>query len=423
MAQPVSSSYGSSEHQFGQLWLPDASPPLAGWPVAALIHGGFWRSAWDLELMNDMAASLVSRGVAAWNIEYRRVGHDGGGWPGTGDDVVNGINHLMSLRATHPIDPARVALVGHSAGGHLALWASTSAQIQPSLHLSLGLAPVGDLVDGHNNGVGNGAISDFLGGSPHDVPDRYRNASPVAALQDMRVLSEWVPQAIVQGTEDEDVPLDHVTNYVDQVRAADLSISYDVFDGVGHMELIDPSHPAWAQAQQRVIRAIAPNVVLTGFMGTGKSTVGAALANLLNYDFIDTDTLIESEHGPIPTIFADEGEARFREIERATARHLAERTELVISTGGGMMLDRRNETVLSATGRIVTLEVPPAEILRRVGNVSSRPLLDGPDPEARIAELLAARAPSYRRFEAVDADRPVATVAASILDLLRTVQI
>ena len=136
-------------------------------------------------------------------------------------------------------------------------------------------------------------------------------------------------------------------------------------------------------------------------MGTGKTTVGRLLAGDLGFEFVDTDELIEQRHGPIPDIFATQGERGFREIERALADELAARTGLVISTGGRMMLDPANVRALSASGRVFCLVATPEEVFERVTNDPSRierPLLQVPDPRQRIVELMSERAPEYRRF-------------------------
>src|SRR5262245_28356809 len=134
------------------------------------------------------------------------------------------------------------------------------------------------------------------------------------------------------------------------------------------------------------------NVVLTGFMGTGKTTVGRLLADLLGYEFVDTDELIERRYGPIETIFRDRGEEEFRAIERNLAAELAGRDGLVISTGGRMMLDPSIASTLGAGSRVFCLVASPETIAARVLDGPARPLLAGPDPLARIRELLAERA-------------------------------
>jgi shikimate kinase len=151
---------------------------------------------------------------------------------------------------------------------------------------------------------------------------------------------------------------------------------------------------------------LVDNVVLTGFMGTGKSTVGRLLAARLDYDFIDTDEVIEQRHGPIPEIFATLGEDGFRELEREVACELAKRTEMVIATGGGMILDAQARNALSATGTVLCLIADVDTILERVGkDGDERPLLRGADPRGRIESLLRARADTYAQFVQIDTTR------------------
>ena len=149
------------------------------------------------------------------------------------------------------------------------------------------------------------------------------------------------------------------------------------------------------------------NVVLTGFMGTGKTTVGRLLADRLGYEFVDTDQLIEQRHGPIPQIFGEHGEGEFRRLERDVAAELAERQRLVVSTGGRLMLDAVNAARLGATGDVFCLTASVDTILARVTADDSpveRPLLAGTDVRRRITELLDERAPAYAEFEQVDTD-------------------
>lgn len=146
------------------------------------------------------------------------------------------------------------------------------------------------------------------------------------------------------------------------------------------------------------------NLVLTGFMGTGKTTVGRILAGRLGYDFVDTDAVIESRAGPIHEIFERDGEAGFREMERTVARELAGRTRLVIATGGRMMLDPECAACLEPGADVVCLTAGAETIIERVGDTASRPLLDVPEAPARVRELLAERAEGYGRFPAVDTE-------------------
>jgi shikimate kinase len=149
------------------------------------------------------------------------------------------------------------------------------------------------------------------------------------------------------------------------------------------------------------------NLVLTGFMATGKSTVGRLLADRFGMGFVDTDVVIEERHGPIPEIFETKGEEAFRDMERSLAAELGARTGLVIATGGRMLLDPENLDALARNGTIVCLVASPEEVHRRLsddGSLAKRPLLDVDDPAARIGELLAERAPGYSPFIQVVTD-------------------
>ena len=165
--------------------------------------------------------------------------------------------------------------------------------------------------------------------------------------------------------------------------------------------------PPAAGADRASTRVERPNVVLTGFMGTGKTTVGRLLAHRLQYEFVDTDVLIEARGETIAEIFRSRGEDAFREIEHALAADLAARRGLVVSTGGRMMLDPRNDASLGRSGRVFCLVASPDAILARVHRDDprrERPLLSVGDPRARIVELLAERAAGYARFEQVETD-------------------
>jgi len=162
------------------------------------------------------------------------------------------------------------------------------------------------------------------------------------------------------------------------------------------------------------------NIILTGFMGTGKSTVGRLLAQKLDREFVDTDHMIERRHGPIPRIFEEQGEAGFREIERAIARELATDTGYVIATGGRFMLDPENAAALREGNRIfclvAELDVVMGRVMRRR---NTRPLLAGPNPRERVEKLMQERADGYSAFEAVITDeRPPRLVVEDILSRL-----
>ena len=164
-----------------------------------------------------------------------------------------------------------------------------------------------------------------------------------------------------------------------------------------------------------------PNVIITGFMGTGKTTVGRLVAERLGYEFVDTDELIAATHGSVQQVFAEQGEARFREIEAEVAAELADRHGHVIATGGGMMIDQANVTALAGTGTVVCLTADVDTIVDRAiapgGPV--RPLLAGGDPRNRVDQLLVARAYAYDRFAQIDTtDSTPAEVAEAVVELV-----
>ena len=227
-------SYGELRDQFGELTRPDSgSDP---WPVAVLIHGGFWRERYSLRLEDRLVADLAGRGWAVWNLEYRRVGRRSrGGWPATFEDVAAGIDHLADL--DEPLDLDRVIAIGHSAGGHLALWAAG----RPSrVRLSAAVSQAGllDLREAARRNLSDGAVRELLGGSPEERPDRYDAASPI------ELLPLDGPTLLVHGADDEVVPPDISRAYA---RRATHACELVELPGVGHMEHLDPDTAAWRQ--------------------------------------------------------------------------------------------------------------------------------------------------------------------------------
>ena len=235
--------YGDEASQFGELWLPPDRPAGGRCRVIVLVHGGFWRKIYGLDLMDSLAADLVGRGVAAWNIEYRRVGHDGGGWPGTLTDVAAAVDLLASIGPDRGLDADSTAVVGHSAGGHLALWLSSRPLLPAGTQgsdpvveprIAVGLAPVAALSDAARDGVGSGAIVDFLGGRPDEVPERYTIATPGVA--------DGVAVTVVRGTADVDVPAAYtIPPGAGSVTVVDVA-------GDDHFDLIDPTSRSWTAA-------------------------------------------------------------------------------------------------------------------------------------------------------------------------------
>lgn len=246
-------AYGDDSLQFGDLTVPPGEGPF---PVVVFIHGGFWRNAFGLDLAEPQAASASEAGYATWNIEYRRVGDSGGGYPGTLADVAAAIDRLVSLADDHPLDLDRVAVVGHSAGGHLALWAGQREQLgvgapgvgapgaDPAVvpMLVVGQAPVADLAG--NVDLGGGAVEAFMGVTPVDDPTAYDIADPA------RLLPVVVPQLLVQGGDDRIVPPDRAEAYVALAGSSDVELQ--VFAGADHFDVIDPGHESWTVVLDRL---------------------------------------------------------------------------------------------------------------------------------------------------------------------------
>jgi dipeptidyl aminopeptidase/acylaminoacyl peptidase len=226
-AADVRLAYGSGPLQFGDLRLPQGEGPH---PLAIVVHGGFWRATVSLIPMGHVCHALAHAGVATWNLEYRRIGDPGGGWPGTFDDVARGVEHAPRLADTHRLDLGRVILFGHSAGGQLALWAARRIPARAAVSL----AGVVDLVEASRRGLGRGATDQLMGGAPEDVPDRYESGSPAAQLP------LGVRQVLVHGTADQVVPFDLSERYVERARGAGDDAKLLAFDAIGHFEPIDP---------------------------------------------------------------------------------------------------------------------------------------------------------------------------------------
>ncbi|MEM7131571.1 MAG: shikimate kinase [Chloroflexota bacterium] len=165
------------------------------------------------------------------------------------------------------------------------------------------------------------------------------------------------------------------------------------------------------------------NIILTGFMGTGKTTTGKLIASQLDYNFVDTDDLIEERaERTIPQIFAELGEEAFRQMENDIAVELAEKRGFVIATGGRMMLDSANAEALGATGQVICLVATPEEILARIAQDDTgipRPLLSGPDPADRVRQLFQEREAAYQRFYQITTTGKAPTdVAAEVIHFL-----
>ena len=243
--RPATLRYGNDRAQVAEVWRPGAvHGPL---PVVVLIHGGFWRQLYTKRLMHGLARAVVARGWIAYNIEYRRVGSFGrGGWPETFEDVSDAIDRLAGVEG---VDHQKVATCGHSAGGHLALWAasarSTGKPLRPGRSVpvcaAVSLAGVADLSAAARQGVGDGAVVALMGGGPDDVPDRYRLGSPAS------LLPLGKPQLLVHGLADGSVPPALSANYVDLARLLGDPADYLPLPAGGHMDMIRAHGPVFGE--------------------------------------------------------------------------------------------------------------------------------------------------------------------------------
>ena len=238
-------SFGDDPLQFGELRLPEGPGPH---PVAIVIHGGCWLDQYDMSSLGTISEALTEEGIAAWVLEYRRVGNAGGGWPGTFEDVADGADYLRELADEFPLDLDRVIAVGHSAGGHLALWLAARPHLAADEPLYdpdpikvggvLGLAPAPDLAFLHQQKVCGHVIDGLMGGSPEQYPARYRAGSPGDHVP------LGVPQRLVIGRYDDTwAPVGQRYFDVAEKSGDDVRV-LDAVDS-GHFEMIDPATSTW----------------------------------------------------------------------------------------------------------------------------------------------------------------------------------
>jgi acetyl esterase/lipase len=246
-------SYGPHRSQRADLHLPPGPGPHQ---LIVLIHGGAWTARYGRIVMRSLAADLVRRGWAVWNIEYRRVGA-GGGWPATFADVAAAIDHLAELPAPLALDA--VTIIGHSAGGHLALWAAGRDKLPqgapgfiagaPAVMVARVVAQAGvcDLAGAYRRWRG-GAVRGLMGGSPEEFPERYAAADP------MSLLPLSMPALLVHGTRDETVSIELARSYEHAARAAGGEVELVEIEGAAgrHRAHINPRGAAWAAVTSRL---------------------------------------------------------------------------------------------------------------------------------------------------------------------------
>jgi len=239
-------AYGTDPNQFGDLRLPKEKEK-GRFPIVMNIHGGYWRAKYDLLHAGHLCAALTGKGCATWNLEYRRVGNPGGGWPGTFEDIANGYRFLRQIAKRYNLDPARVVVMGHSAGGQLAL---CLAGHEPSVKRALSLAGVVNLQRAFDLHLSTDAVVEFLGGKPNEVPDHYHEADP------MQLPIPQARQILIHGLDDVVVPPDFSRNYAEVKKKRIEDVTLVEVRKAGHFEPIDPRSAAWPKIEEAVLRLL-----------------------------------------------------------------------------------------------------------------------------------------------------------------------
>jgi acetyl esterase/lipase len=250
-------AYGADPNQFVEVRLPRVKGP---YPALMNIHGGFWRAKYDLTHAGHLCEAVRGLGVATFNVEYRRVGNNGGGWPGTFSDIRSACRFVQQASGRFHLDANRLVVMGHSAGGQLAL---CLAAHETSVSRVISLAGVVDLKRAFALHLSNDAVVDFLGGKPDAVPEHYRDADP------MELSIPHARQWLLHGREDDTVPPDFSRDYAkykstavtDRGKDAPARKSETVelreIEQAGHFELIDPASEAFRHVTAAVLAAVA----------------------------------------------------------------------------------------------------------------------------------------------------------------------
>jgi len=220
--------YGSADRQFGELWLPDTRLQPA--PLIVLIHGGCWLNSCDISHTYGLNTALANMGFAVWALEYRSTGDADGGWPGTYQDIELGLQIIDTL-GNRGVDTERVAVLGHSAGGHLALLAGANQQLAESIDLVVGLAAI---VDIEQYSLGDNSCQTatplFMNGTAQEIPQDYAAANPARMQTHTRTV-------LMHGDVDQIVPLSQADLDGAEIR---------IFEGAGHFDWIHPDTGAFA---------------------------------------------------------------------------------------------------------------------------------------------------------------------------------
>jgi acetyl esterase/lipase len=249
-------TYGPDVNQFAELRVPNGTGPH---PVVVLVHGGCFKTYGSFAEFAPVGDALKGRGIATLNVEYRRIDQAGGGWPNTYLDVGHAVDRVRSLAKEHNLDLSRVVLVGHSAGGHLAMWAAARSRVPRGSALfmedPLAVRGVVDLagpldltanIEGYEGLCRDRVITNLMGGTPASVPERYAQASP------MKLLPLGVPQVLVLGEHEEYVPRPLARAYVEAAKRAGDRAELMLIPGVGHFEIASPRSAIWPRVESAI---------------------------------------------------------------------------------------------------------------------------------------------------------------------------
>jgi acetyl esterase/lipase len=251
--------YGSDPNQFAELRMPDRSGPV---PVIAVIHGGCWAEYADVTYTANLATALTREGWATWNVEYRRVHQDGGGWPGTFVDVARGIDALRDAANRFRLDVSRVVAIGHSAGGQLALWDAARPHLPKDSAVTVlnplplrGAISIGGIPDmrafaANARGPCDGRHIRVMGGLPSEHPDRYALVSPA------EILPVGVPQVLIWGEHDAVAPRSLFAAYEEKAKTAGDAVTSVTISGAGHHDLMSSELPAYKALVEQIQRLL-----------------------------------------------------------------------------------------------------------------------------------------------------------------------
>ncbi len=258
--------YGPGELNFGDLRVPKLAAGQKA-PVVMFVHGGWWKAAYGLEYAGHLCEALRRKGVATWSIEYRRVGNEGGGWPGTFEDVAAGYEYLSEVAKQFPLDLGRLVVSGHSAGGHLAFWLAgrhhvpaESPVAKPPAMLAMrgvvalagavGLQMTIDLSGYFTFAHDKQEVYALMGGTPAAYGERYKAGDPA------ELLPFNVPQVLVQGTEDNQIPPGLPGRWSERARRIGETVRVEMIEGADHFDVVDPESACWPKVEAELLRAL-----------------------------------------------------------------------------------------------------------------------------------------------------------------------